>query len=136
MILSDRRQRWVGRDTPSPIAGGPGRLERSPAYTHAPTCHPVFFFEFFDRRHQPHQELEVGFDRGAGRPRTTRTLGRTFVVLVPKVLGGDERILGVGAQLGLDEPGGCLLRTASQFWPARGRDTHATRCCAGTDDFV
>jgi hypothetical protein len=26
---------------------------------------PVFF-EFFDRWHQPHQELEVGFDRGAG----------------------------------------------------------------------
>jgi hypothetical protein len=22
------------------------------------------FFEFLDRRHQPHRELEVGFDRG------------------------------------------------------------------------
>ena len=26
---------------------------------------PVFF-EFLARRHQPHQKLEVGFDRGAG----------------------------------------------------------------------
>jgi hypothetical protein len=25
------------------------------------------FFEFLDRRHQPHQELEMGFDRGPAK---------------------------------------------------------------------
>jgi hypothetical protein len=36
-----------------------------PLHTYVPpTCRPVF--EFLDRRHQPHQELEVVFDRGAG----------------------------------------------------------------------
>jgi hypothetical protein len=46
-------------------AEGTGRLERSPL-THVPPNMSPDLFEFLDRRHQPHQELEVGFDRGAG----------------------------------------------------------------------
>jgi hypothetical protein len=56
-----RRRGWAAGASRYPLHDRrrPGGDWSDPPPTHAPLCRPVFF-EFLDRRHQPHQKLEMG----------------------------------------------------------------------------